>query len=261
MSWYDPRNRWDPTGEGLQMGILAHLDELRIRLMRSAVALVIGVVIAFFFAGHLADYMRQPYCQIVPDECRLNLLSPTEGVLVYFRVALMLGAAIVIPYITYQVMLFVLPGLTRKERRFVWSSLPAIALLFIAGALFAWFILIPPALGFLEQFQAEVFNTEWTADLYFSFITALVFWMGVAFETPLVFFVLSLLGLVTARAMLRQWRVAIVASAVLAAIITPTIDPVNMLLVMGPLFVLFLFSVVLVAIGSRISRRAVQAVA
>jgi len=121
------------------------------------------------------------------------------------------------------------------------------------GAFFAWAVLIPPALTFLEGFQADLFRPEWTADAYFGFITALIFWMGVAFETPLIFFVLSLLGLVGSRAMLRNWRIAIVGASIAAAFITPTIDPVNMFLVMGPLLALYLSSVVLVFFGRRMS--------
>jgi sec-independent protein translocase protein TatC len=119
------------------------------------------------------------------------------------------------------------------------------------GALFAWFILVPPALGFLRDFQPTLFKPEWTADLYLSFVTSLIFWMGVAFETPLVFFVLAFLGIVSPMALIYNWRIAIVGAAVAAALITPTIDPVNMALVMGPLLTLYVISIILVAIGNR----------
>jgi sec-independent protein translocase protein TatC len=112
---------------------------------------------------------------------------------------------------------------------------------------------MPPALGFLQGFQPTLFKPEWTADLYLSFITSLIFWMGVAFETPLIFFVLALLGLVSAGALARNWRVAVVGSSVAAAMITPTVDPVNMILVMGPLMTLYLLSILLVYVGRRIN--------
>jgi sec-independent protein translocase protein TatC len=136
----------------------------------------------------------------------------------------------------------------------VLMSLPAVTLLFLVGTAFSWFILMPPALGFLEGFQQNLFRSEWTADLYLSFVTSLIFWMGVAFETPLVFFVLGLLGLVSAMPLIRNWRVAIVGAAVAAAFITPTVDPVNMALVMGPLLALYLMSIGLVFIARRIAR-------
>jgi sec-independent protein translocase protein TatC len=115
-------------------------------------------------------------------------------------------------------------------------------------------VLIPPAIGFFNNFMPQLFEPQWTADRYLAFVTALLFWMGVAFETPLIFFVLSLLGVVTTSFLLKNWRFAIVGAAVAAALITPTIDPVNMGLVMGPLLVLYLLSIILVFIGRKIAR-------
>ncbi len=159
-----------------------------------------------------------------------------------------------IPITTYQVIMFMLPGLKPKEKLVIRLSLPPVTVLFLIGASFAWFVLLPPALGFLEGFQETIFEPEWTADQYLGFVTALIFWMGVAFETPLVFFVLAILGFVTAGALARNWRLAVVGAAIAAAFITPTIDPVNMFLVMGPLMALYLLSIALVVIGRRIAR-------
>jgi sec-independent protein translocase protein TatC len=230
------------------MGLFEHLDELRKRITRAVLALVLGVILAIPLTTPVLEALQSPYGR------EFTVLGPTEGVIAYFRVALLLGAILSIPVSTYQVLMFVLPGLTRKEKRYLLTALPAITILFLVGAAFAWFVLVPPALGFLEGFQATIFKPEWTADLYLSFVTALIFWMGVAFQTPLIFFVLAVMGFVTARSLLRQWRVAIVGAAVAAALITPTIDPVNMTLVMGPLLVLYLLSVLLVAVGRRFSR-------
>jgi sec-independent protein translocase protein TatC len=153
----------------------------------------------------------------------------------------------------YQLIMLIMPCLTNKERRNVLLALPGITLLFILGVLFAWYVLLPPALTFLNGFLPDLFRPEWTADGYLSFVTSLIFWMGVAFESPLVFFVLSLMGLVTARLLITNWRIAIVGAAIAAAFITPTVDPVNMFLVMGPLMTLYLLSIFLVFIGSRIN--------
>lgn len=276
----EPRDQIPPVeddeedGHGARMGLFEHLDELRMRLVRSAIALVIGTTIGMAFAGSALDYLRMPYCQVVAynrtaasaeeidpttvpidfEECRFQTLGPTGGIVAYFRVALMLGAIIAIPMITYQLLMFIFPGLKRKEKRVVMMSLPAVTLLFLVGTAFAWFILMPPALGFLEGFQQNLFRPEWTADLYLSFVTSLIFWMGVAFETPLVFFVLGLLGLVSPAPLIRNWRLAIVGASIAAALITPTVDPVNMGLVMGPLLILYLLSIMLVFIARRISR-------
>lgn len=242
-------------GHELRMGLFEHLNELRVRLTRAFLAVFIGTVIGFFFAGEVLDFLRQPYCAAVSSAelCRLQIIDPTGSVLVYFRVALMLGGIIGIPMVTYQAMMFIVPGLTPKERRYVLFSIPPITFLFLLGISFAWFVLMPPALSFLQNFQPQLFNTEWTADAYLGFVTALIFWMGVAFETPLIFFVLALLGLVEAGTLARNWRLAVVGASIAAALITPTIDPVNMFLVMGPLMTLYLLSIILVYIGRRMA--------
>lgn len=249
------------TPEELRMSLFEHLDELRMRVTRAFMAMTIGTLIGFIFAGNALDWLRAPYCAAVEslDACRLLIIDPTGGIIVYFRVALLIGGILAIPIITYHTMMFVIPGLTNKERRLVLLSLPPIFLLFLIGVAFAWFLLTPTAINFLETFQPERFKTDWTADLYLSFVTALIFWMGVAFESPLVFFVLSVLGVVTPGSMARNWRVAVVASAFAAALITPTIDPVNMALVMGPLLALYVLSIGLSIFGARINRPAEDA--
>jgi sec-independent protein translocase protein TatC len=246
----------DDDGQGARMSFFAHLNELRIRVTRAFLAVVVGTLIAFFLADKALMILQQPYCQLVEsqEECQLVVLGPTGTIVVYFRVSLMLGAIFAMPLMTYQVMMFILPALKRSEKRLVLLSIPAITILFLIGVAFAWFLLMPPALGFLEGFQPTIFRPEWTGDLYLSFVTALVFWMGVAFETPLVIFVFSILGMATPGALARNWRIAIVLSSIAAAFITPTIDPVNMMLVMGPLMSLYAISIVLSYFGVRINR-------
>jgi len=235
-------------GEGAQMSFFDHLEELRQRLFKAVLALVFGTTIGVLVATQVLEFLKQPYGR------PFTVLGPTGGVVSYFRVALLVGGIIAIPVITYQVLMFVLPALTRKEKRLLLFSIPPVTILFLIGVAFAWIVLIPPALNFLEGFQPTLFKPEWTADLYLGFVTALLFWMGVAFQTPLVFFVLALMGLVSAGPLIRNWRIAIVGSAIAAALITPTVDPVNMGLVMGPLMVLYLLSIVLVVIGRRFAK-------
>lgn len=251
----DTPNIEKEDGHQLRMGFLEHLGELRDRSLKVFLALAVGTVIGFGLTQPGLELLRTPYCRLVDttDNCQLQILDPTNGIVVALRVALLIGGILAIPMITYQVMMFVLPGLTHKERRTVLLTLPGITGLFILGVLFTWYVLLPPALTFLNGFLPDIFRPEWTADGYLSFVTALIFWMGVAFETPLIFFMLSLMGFVTAKALANSWRIAVVGSSIAAALITPTIDPVNMFLVMGPLMVLYLLSIGLVYIGTRIS--------
>lgn len=232
------------------MSLFEHLDELRRRAFAIVIALVVCTVVGVVFGTPVIEFLQAPYGR------EFTVLGPTGGVTAYFKVALTVGGILASPVITYQMLMFVLPGLTGREKRLVLFSLPPIALLFIVGVLFAWYILVPPALGFLEGFQPTLFKPEWTPDLYLGFVTSLIFWMGVAFETPLIFFVVALLGFVGAGALLRNWRIAIVGAAIAAAAITPTVDPVNMALVMGPLLTLYGVSIALVALAGRMRRRA-----
>lgn len=250
----EPQQDEPLTAEELRMGFFEHLGELRDRLIKAVISLVIGTVIGFGLSGPALEVLQEPYCAIRDlGQCELLIIDPTGTIMVFFRVALMIGGILSIPMITYQLLMFILPGLTPREKRYVLFSIPATTVLFLIGTLFSWYVLMPPALGFLEGFQPTVFKPEWTADLYLSFVTSLIFWMGVAFQTPLVFFLISLLGFVSAGTLVRQWRVAVVGASIAAALITPTIDPVNMFLVMAPLLTLYAMSIVLVYIGRRIS--------
>lgn len=243
-----PPPEGDPLSpEEFAMSFLDHLGELRDRLIRAVLGLTITVVISLLFADLLLEYLISPLGELF----RLQTLGPTEGVIIYFRVALLAGAILAIPWITWQMWMFIAPGLERKEKRYILMSLPATTLLFLLGVLFAWFILTPAALNFLVTFKSDIFQAGWTADQYVAFVTSLLFWIGVAFEMPLITYILSRMGLVTPRALRNNWRLAVVGSAAAAALITPTIDPFNMMLVMGPLLALYVVSMFLSIIAYR----------
>ncbi|HEX3053954.1 MAG TPA: twin-arginine translocase subunit TatC [Aggregatilineaceae bacterium] len=229
--------------------LMEHLIELRKRLFRAILALIAGIVFSAFFTDQILRYLIRPY------GTELQVLGPTESVVIYFRVALLAGAIMAMPFVTLQLFLFIAPGLTRKEKRWVYLSLPATTLLFLVGVSFAWFIMVPAALDFLQNFESGVFKPEWTAERYIAFLTSLLFWIGVAFEMPVVIFVLARLGLVGPRPLIQNWRLAVVVIAVIAALITPTVDPFNMLLVIAPLLILYLLSVGVAMIAYPRTRR------
>ena len=223
--------------------LLDHLNELRIRLFHALLALLLGVFLAAFFTDALLKYLITPY------GTELQVLGPTESVVIYFRVALLAGGIFAVPYITFQLFMFVAPGLTRKEKRWIYLALPATTGLFLVGVAFAWFIMIPTALSFLQDFESDVFRAEWTAERYIAFLTSLLFWIGVAFELPVVVFVLARLGILGPKPLIRNWRLAVVLITIIAALITPTVDPFNMLLVTAPLLALYLISIGLAALA------------
>jgi sec-independent protein translocase protein TatC len=228
-----------PENGGASMSILDHLRELRGRLLKAAVALIICALVTSVFAGDIIKFLIQPYGN------KLQTLGPTENVITYFRVALLSGAALAMPVIVYQLLAFVVPGLTRAERRWIYISVPFTTVLFSTGILFAWFIMVPAAVDFLANFRSDLFLNEWTAREYISFVVSIAFWIGVSFQTPLITFILAKVGLVTPGFLARNWRYAIVVVAVIAALITPTVDPFNMALLMLPLLALYVLSILL----------------
>lgn len=237
----DRFSSFDEKAEHLasQMTLLEHLGEMRDRLVVAAIAVGIGAAISAIFTPQILELLISPYGQ------RLQIISPTEGIAVYFRVALTGGLILAMPILVYQFLMFILPGLEDNERQYVFWGVPAATLLFLVGVAFAWFILVPTAIGFLSTFLPEIFSTEWRSREYIPFVTSLVFWIGLAFETPLIIFIMSKLKLVTPQFLIKQWRFAVVIIAIAAAMITPTPDPFNMALVMLPLFGLYGFSILL----------------
>lgn len=230
-----------PSSSGASMSILEHLRDLRGRLLKAAVALIIASLVTSIFAGDIIRFLIRPYGD------KLQTLGPTENVITYFRVALLSGAALAMPVIVYQLLAFVIPGLTRAERRWIYASVPFTTVLFFTGILFAWFVMVPAAIDFLANFQPDLFRNEWTAREYVSFVVSTAFWIGVSFQTPLITFILAKVGLVTPGFLARNWRFAVVIVAVLSAVITPTVDPFNMALLMLPLLALYGLSIALAA--------------
>jgi sec-independent protein translocase protein TatC len=176
-------------------------------------------------------------------------IEVTENVGVFMRVSLLAGFIGSLPIILYELVSFVVPGLTPSERRGLFIAIPFATLLFVAGVAFAYYVMLPAALPFLISFIG-VRTTPRLAD-YFKFVTNLMFWIGLSFESPLVVYVLARLRIVTAGALAKQWRIALVVIAVIAAVATPTPDPINMGLLMVPLFLLYWLSVFLAMLAGR----------
>jgi sec-independent protein translocase protein TatC len=227
-------NRTDKT-----MPLLEHLRELRNVLIKSIAALAVGTAIGAIFTPQLLQFLIAPYGSV------LQTIDPTENVSIYLRVSIMAGAVLGMPVFVYLMWTFIAPGLEAREKRYVRIVVPGATTLFLLGVAFAWGLMLPAAIGFLSTFQSDVFKSDWRADSYIPFVTSLMFWIGVSFETPLIVFFLAKLKIVTARKLLQGWRFAIVGIAVVAAIITPTVDPFNMLLVMAPLIMLYFLSILL----------------
>ncbi len=239
------------------MPILSHFNELRIRLTRAAVALLITTVFSLIFADDLLLFLLQPYSSSVAGDATLQTLGPTENIETFFRVSLLSGVILAMPIILIEFWRFIRPGLRDGEERYVYIFVPSALLLFGLGIAFAWFVLAPAAIYFLANFMSAIFRAEWTGHEYIGFITRLLLWVGLSFQMPIVVYVIARAGFVTAATLRRQWRAAVVIIAVLAAVITPSVDPVTMLLTMAPLTVLYILSIGLAVIGERQHRRSI----
>lgn len=227
------------------MGVWEHVRELRNRLMTAVIALAVTTIISFLFANSLIEYLAIPIGGLE----NLTSIEVTENVSVFMRVALLSGFIMAFPIIFYQMMAFVLPGLLPEEKRSLFLFIPFATLLFVGGVAFAFYVMMPTAIPFLVTFIGGV-QTRPRITNYISFVTNLMFWIGVSFETPLVVFILAKFKILTGSMLARQWRFAIVIIAVLAAIVTPTPDPLNMALLMAPLFGLYLISILLAKVAN-----------
>jgi sec-independent protein translocase protein TatC len=214
-----------------------HIDALRMHLLRMVIALAIGVGISFYFTVPLMEYLALPAGGLK----ELQAIKVTEEIGVYMRVALTSGIAIMLPYLAFELWLFAAPGLKPRERKFGLLGIPLATILFLTGMAFTYFALLPTALPFLGGFT-EI-RQFWTANDYFGFVTGLMIWIGLFFEFPLAIYILTSIGFIKPQILVQQWRLAIVIIAIIAAAITPTVDPVNMGLVMLPMSLLYFISI------------------
>lgn len=243
----------DSEDRGAELSLLQHLNELRIRLTWAAGCLIVTTILSFVFAEQLLSLLLNPYARTIAEGAELQLLGPTEGIETFFKVSLMSGVVLSMPLILYQLWLFIAPGLTGNERKYVYIFVPSAFFLFLVGLSFTWFVLIPSAINFLAQttFLPEEFRTDWQSREYMSFILQMLLWVSIAFELPIIVYFVARVGLVTSTVLREQWRIAIVGISILAAAITPSIDPVTMLLTMAPLIVLYFLSIFLAWVGQR----------
>lgn len=227
--------------------LLPHLIALRYRVLHSLLALAITIGISFAFAGQILTFLASP---LEGGLQTLQAIEVTEPISVFMRVALLSGIALALPFILLQIILFIGPGLRRRTRlTLLFIALPASLALFLGGMAFAFWVMLPVALPFLINFLG--INTLPRPYDYIRFVTGVMFWMGIAFQLPLFTYIVARLGYVRAQTLAKHWRIAVVVIAILAAAITPTIDPVNMAIVMLPLTVLYFLSVGLAFIARR----------
>lgn len=238
--------------EPSQMTLLGHIKELRKRLLICVIALALTTMASFAFSQNIASFLAEP----IGGLQAMSSIDITENMSAFMRISLLSGVILALPVIFYQILAFVIPGLNTNERTWIWMAIPSATLFFVAGVAFAYFVMLPVALPFLINFMGIA--TSPRPKTYFSFVSNLMFWVGVIFEMPLLMYILARLKIVTAKSLVKQWRIALVVSAVVAALITPTSDPVNMGLMMLPLFVLYLISILFAILARREKKERVK---
>ncbi len=221
-----------------KLTVLGHLSELRRRLIKCVIAVSIPPAISFVFAKQIFHLL------ILPTEgLSLIFIEMSEMIGTYMKVSLASGIILAMPYLVYQLIMFVSPALSRKEKKYVYLIVPWIALMFMGGVVFSYFILLPPATKFLITFGSDIATPQIKIGNYISIVTRLLLAIGLVFEMPVVTTFLSRLGIITPKWLSAKRKPAIICAFILAAIITPTFDPINQSLVAVPLIILYEMSI------------------
>jgi sec-independent protein translocase protein TatC len=217
-----------------EMSLYEHLDELRSRIVKACISIGAAFVIGIILARPLLDYIKEG-----ANTDGFDVVSPTDPITLYFKVALYIAVIIALPMILYQLIAFLSPGLTKKEKRLLYSALPFVSILFLVGASYAFFFAAPRALTFLSNFLSDLF--EWSPEgiQVINFYLTLMIGLGFAFQMPVIMFVLAKLNLVSAKKMGQYRKYAFLGILVLSAVITPSTDPVNLAIVAVPLVLLY----------------------
>lgn len=222
------------------MSLMEHLDELRKRIVHSAIYLALGFIVAWVFKDWLLNFLQRPLLKIGKS---LVFTHPMDALNLYLQVALLAGAIIASPFILFQVWLFIAPGLYQKERRFVVPFMLATVGLFLTGASFGYFYVLPGAMKILIVQMGHNFTPMITIEDYSSFFLSIILGLGISFELPILIFFLAMFGIVSPRFLWKNIRYAILAVFIVAAIICPSPDPWTMCIYAIPMLALYLIGI------------------
>jgi sec-independent protein translocase protein TatC len=245
----DSKPELDPLDElpgEVEMSIFDHLEELRQRIFYSLMAIGVGVIGCFLAVKPIVRLLEVP-----AQGVKFLQLAPGEYFFVSLKVAGYSGLLLSSPFVLYQIIQFVLPGLTRRERRLIGPVVLGSSFLFAAGIVFAYLLLIPAALKFFISYGADVVEQLWSIDKYFEFVLLLLFSTGLAFQIPIIQVLLGALGIVSSKLMLSGWRYVILGAVVLGAILTPSTDPFTQSLLAGAVLGLYFGGIGLVKLIGR----------
>lgn len=230
-----------------EMGFFGHLEELRKRIIFAVLWLVAGCIVSGTFINQLLEViLLKP---AVAANLNLQNLKPFGQPFLYFKIILIAGLIVAFPFILYQLWRFIAPGLYPKERKWAGSITTLTTLCFLTGVAFAYFVMIPTMLNFAATFGTDKIKNMIDINEYFGFISMMVLASGIIFEMPMVSYILSRVGIVTPTLLRKYRRHAIIVLLILAAVLTPTPDPINQAIFAAPLLILYEISIIVAKFG------------
>jgi len=239
-----------------RMSFLDHLQELRSRLIRAALAIIIGFGASIYFAERLFELLASPLLKLLPEGSTLIATALQDPFFMYLKVAFVAGIFIVLPYVIWQLWLFVAPGLLDNERKYALPSIVIATLLFYFGAAFAYFVVFPAAFKFFLGYQTPYLKPMIAIREYVSLVLLLMLAFGAVFETPVVIVFLGLLGIVNSKMLRKGRRYFVVLAFIIAAVLTPTPDVINQCLMAVPMLLFYEISLRILGVIERRRERA-----
>ena len=240
------------------MTIWEHVAELRSRLIKVIIAVLLGAVIGWFLFPYVLNFLQHPFCAVQPDNCEFIATEPLQAIGLRIKMSAYIGIAVAMPVILWQVWRFVTPGLYSHEKKYAIPFIVSALTLFAMGAAVAYFTLLP-TLQFLTTIGGADIKPFYTAESYVTLIVWMMLAFGVGFEFPVLLVALQLTNVLTPRQLIQWWRFAIVLIAVVAAVITPSADPISMVALAVPMLVLYFAAIgvggVLLKLRARRRRR------
>nr|YP_010199203.1 Sec-independent protein translocase component TatC [Crassiphycus usneoides]UAD88652.1 Sec-independent protein translocase component TatC [Crassiphycus usneoides] len=226
-----------------EMSIFEHLEELRQRIFIASIAFLMITMTCFVYMKNIAYILQQPAIGI-----KFLQLAPGEYFFTSVKVALYTGFLLSSPFIIYQITLFILPGLTKKESAFIIPILFTSIILFFSGIIFAYTILAPAALQFLINYGNEIVEPIWSFEQYFNFILLLLFSTGIAFQIPIIQIILGILKIFSSTEMYVYWKYIVLITTIIAAIITPSTDPITQIIMSLAILILYSSGIIILKI-------------
>jgi sec-independent protein translocase protein TatC len=238
----------------LKLGFIEHLEELRRRIIVMFLSLGVAVCVGYVYSWQILDFLKKPGAKVgIP----LNLYyqSVLDPFMVRFKIAMYAAIVIALPIIIYELIAFIAPALKKREKRVMYSSLLFIILFFVLGMAFCYLYILPIGLKWLVGQAGSHISPVLMAGQYVGLVTLLLIAIGISFETPLVVWLAVRLGIVTPQKLHRNWRIAVIVILVFAAVITPDWNPITMMLVAVPMFILYEASIFLAGFGRKRAKR------